>query len=225
MSEKITLATMKEIVASNKLKKVDFIYNKATIAINPILSLSEKSVFIDRVVDNCFTNEGEFLPEYVDLMTFITLIQMCSNVPVPKKDNVLDLQLGYEWMVATDLLDKIRSLGYINESTEDEKNLYKWFSDLEDCIANKIEFRKQEIIANKENSFDKLITSLSSLADTITNAIKNINVEEFAPLLKDIMPMLPNLLKNGKLDEKALVEAFVSLKEKNEINNEVGEVE
>lgn len=214
MSKTITLASMKELVSNNKLGKVDFTYGNTIITINPNLSFAEKSTFIDRVVNSCFTSDGEFLPEYVDLITFITLIQMCSNMPTPKKDDKLDLQLGYEWMVATDLLTKIRS-SYQTENTNIEKSLCNWFSDLEDCIANKIEFKKQEILVNKKTPLDELFVSINNIVSNFEGSLDDV---------KNLIPVISKLAQNKDIDEKAIIETIIHEKYNNK-NDEVSTLE
>jgi len=184
MAEKITLNAMKQIVKNNTLEKVDFTFGETTIILNPNLSFSEKSIFIDRVTNSCFTDDGEFLPEYVDLMTFITLIQMCSNVPVPKKDDMLDLKLGYEWLKATDLLNKIYKFGYEEKTTDTEYKVYQWFTDLEDCISNKIEFKKQQII--HKSPLNDLLNNVNNLVSEFSGKFDMDSVKELIPLLSKL---------------------------------------
>lgn len=202
----ITLNAMEKI-SINKNTEVDFTYGETVIKINTKLSLNEKSTFIDRVVGSCFIGD-DFQPEYVDLMTFVTLIQLCSNVNIPKtKADYLDLNTLYDWMVGTKLIDKIHQLGYEADDISNERDLYNWFADLEQCISDKIEFKKQQILSQKQSPMDELFVNLNKYITAFG--------EQFNPeTLKEMLPIFQQLAKNGKYDEKAMMDAWLDRQSK-----------
>ena len=202
----ITLNAMKEI-SKNKNTEVEFTYGETVIKINTKLSLNEKSTFIDRVVGSCFIGD-DFQPEYVDLMTFVTLLQINSNVNIPKtKADYLDLNTLYDWMVGTKLIDKIHQFGYEAEDISNERDLYNWFADLEQCISDKIEFKKQQILSQKQSPMDELFVNLNKYITAFG--------EQFNPeTLKEMLPIFQQLAKNGKYDEKAMMDAWLDRRSK-----------
>lgn len=202
----ITLNAMKEI-AKTKLQKVSFTYGETVIEIDPNLNLNQKSTFIDRVVTSCFIGD-DFQPEYVDLMTFATLLQMNSNVNIPKtRDDYLDLNTLYDWMVGTKLIDKIHQFGYEADDISNERDLYNWFADLEQCISDKIEFKKQQILSQKQSPMDELFVNLNKYITAFG--------EQFNPeTLKEMLPIFQQLAKNGKYDEKAMMDAWLDRQSK-----------
>ena len=202
----ITLNAMKEI-SKNKNTEVDFTYGETVIKINTKLSLNEKSTFIDRVVGSCFIGD-DFQPEYVDLMTFVTLLQINSNVNIPKtKADYLDLNTLYDWMVGTKLIDKIHQFGYEADDISNERDLYNWFADLEQCISDKIEFKKQQILSQKQSPMDELFVNLNKYITAFG--------EQFNPeTLKEMLPIFQQLAKNGKYDEKAMMDAWLDRQSK-----------
>lgn len=52
------------------------------IALKTSLTIPEKGMFVDRVVLPCFDDDGDFMPQYLDPLFMITLLQMTTNVPV-----------------------------------------------------------------------------------------------------------------------------------------------
>lgn len=52
------------------------------IALKTSLTITEKGVFVDRVVLPCFDDNGDFMPQYLDPLFMINLLQMTTNVPV-----------------------------------------------------------------------------------------------------------------------------------------------
>ena len=202
----ITLNAMKEI-SKNKNTEVEFTYGETVIKINTKLSLNEKSTFIDRVVGSCFIGD-DFQPEYVDLMTFVTLLQINSNVNIPKtKADYLDLNTLYDWMVGTKLIDKIHQFGYEADDISNERDLYNWFADLEQCISDKIEYKKQQILSQKQSPMDELFVNLNKYITAFG--------EQFNPeTLKEMLPIFQQLAKNGKYDEKAMMDAWLDRQSK-----------
>ena len=72
--------------------------------------------FIDRVVNACF-DDGEFVPQYLDPVFMITLLQMTTNVPVyereielddGEKTMVVDIEKTYELCKAINLLQNVK---------------------------------------------------------------------------------------------------------------------
>lgn len=81
------------------------------------LSIEDKGNFIDRVVNACFDMDGNFIPQYLDPVFMITLLQMTTNVPVyereietddGKKVMVVDIEKTYELCKAINLIQNIK---------------------------------------------------------------------------------------------------------------------
>lgn len=80
------------------------------------LSIEDKGNFVDRVVNACFS-DGEFVPQYLDPVFMITLLQMTTNVPVfereidldgEEKATVVDIEKTYELCKAINLIQNVR---------------------------------------------------------------------------------------------------------------------
>ena len=113
------------------------------------LSLADTSAFIDRVALASFTAEGDYIPEYQEVMMFGAVLQFLSNVPLPElkepetERKLLDLAKLQEMMDAMDLLTRIRAM--YNSKDEDERRLWKLFDRLECMVLEKLEFRKRQM--------------------------------------------------------------------------------
>ena len=113
------------------------------------LNLTDTSAFIDRVTLGSFTPDGDYIPEYQELMMFGAILQFLSNVPLPELRDpetgrkLLDLAKLHEMMDSMDLLTRIRAM--YNSKEEDERRLWKLFDRLECMVLEKLEFRKQKM--------------------------------------------------------------------------------
>ena len=113
------------------------------------LSLADTSAFVDYVVLGSFTDDGDYIPEYQELMMFGAVLRFLSNVPLPEtedsecKEKLLDLVALYELMNSMDLLTRIRDM--YNSKDEAKRRLWKLFDRLECMVFEKLEFRRQQM--------------------------------------------------------------------------------
>ena len=113
------------------------------------LNLVNTSAFVDYVILGSFTEDGDYIPEYQELMMFGAVLRFLSNVPLPEtedsecKEKLLDLVALYELMNSIDLLPRIRAM--YNSKDEDERRLWKLFDRLECMVLEKLEFRRQQM--------------------------------------------------------------------------------
>lgn len=200
MSKKLTLNNMKDICATNKQDKIEFDFGEQkVITIKTDLSLTEISTIVDSTVERVFTVDGDYIPEYLDVATFLSIIQVASNLPIPKKNievdgekvEVVDLKLCHEWMYKTNLLKQLESDKYITI-----------FSEIYAMIHAKVEFKKQQII--NKNPLADLIENINGIITKFGESFDGIDI-------KDAIGKLGSI---GSIDEKNLVDAFIDSKEK-----------
>jgi len=113
------------------------------------LSLVETSAFVDYVILGSFTDDGDYIPEYQELMIFGAVLRFLSNVPLPETEDyegverLVDLATLHELMNSTDLLTRIRAM--YNSKDEDERRLWKLFDRLDCMVLEKISFLQQKM--------------------------------------------------------------------------------
>ena len=113
------------------------------------LSLVETSAFVDYVILGSFTDDGDYIPEYQELMIFGAVLRFLSNVPLPETEDyegverLVDLATLHELMNSTDLLTRIRAM--YNSEDEAERRLWKLFDRLDCMVLEKISFLQQKM--------------------------------------------------------------------------------
>lgn len=152
MRKKLTHAQAKKLAAMRPAGYVRINYQcggeTIPILLKNTLSLTETSAFVDRVTLGSFDGEGDYIPEYQELMMFGAILQFLSNVPLPERRDpesgrrLLDLARLHEMMDATDLLTRIRAM--YNAKDPEEQRLWKLFDRLECMVLEKLEFRRQQ---------------------------------------------------------------------------------
>lgn len=114
MRKKLTNAQVKKLTALRPAGCVSILYrcgeDEIPVQLKNTLSLADTSAFIDRVALASFTAEGDYIPEYQEVMMFGAVLQFLSNVPLPElkepetERKLLDLAKLQEMMDAMDLL-------------------------------------------------------------------------------------------------------------------------
>ena len=112
------------------------------------LSLVETSAFVDYVILGSFTDDGDYNPEYQELMIFGAVLRFLSNVPLPEtedyegEERLIDLATLHELMNSTDLLTRIRAM--YNSEDEDERRLWSFLTDWIAWCSKKTSFLQQK---------------------------------------------------------------------------------
>lgn len=160
------------------------------------MSVDEKGAFVDRVVNACFDSNGDFIPQILDAVFMITLLQMTTNVPVFEKsitlddgstEDVLDIDKTYELCKAINLVANVKDNSY-----------QQLIQGLRQMVCDKLEYRKQMQFSQErqiltkareeiENGVAMLVATGQQLMETIshvgtaadmTEALKNMNYSE-----------------------------------------------
>lgn len=159
------------------------------------LTIDEKGMFVDRVVNACFNDNGDYMPQYLESVFAITLLQMTTNVPVfettvqdgDEAYGVVDIERTYELCKAINLEAAVTDSTYQNLVRE-----------LRSMVADKLAYRKQMQLSREreilnrareevENGVamivavaDKLNETLASAAtaNDMAEALKNANYTE-----------------------------------------------
>lgn len=124
---KITQKSMNALLKVYRNQKTDVTLHMADpenpeeiimeISVKNELSIEDKGNFIDRVVNACFDTDGDFIPQYLDPVFMITLLQMTTNVPVfereielddGSKTTVIDIEKTYELCKAINLIHNVK---------------------------------------------------------------------------------------------------------------------
>ncbi len=90
-----------------------------SVKIKTVLNLTEKSTFINRVLNGCFDTLGNFRPEYLSPVLRATMLQVCTDIPtIPLRGDkdedggsLMDIEAMSELYIAMDL-DNLNDQSY-----------------------------------------------------------------------------------------------------------------
>lgn len=142
------------------------------IALKTFLTIPEKGVFVDRVVTPCFDENGDFMPQYLDPLFMITLLQMTTNVPVIEdmipivdeagvetgdKTAIINIEKTYELCKAINLVKNVTDIAY-----------QSLINELRQMVADKLAYMK-DVNARKVASFGMMLKSYLDAANNEAN--------------------------------------------------------
>lgn len=186
---KITQKSMNALLKVYRNQKTDVTLHMADpenpeeiimeISVKNELSIEDKGNFVDRVVNACFDADGDFIPQYLDPVFMITLLQMTTNVPVfereielddESKTTVVDIEKTYELCKAINLIHNVKDNAF-----------QALVAELRGMTVEKLDYMKQMRFCAEERMLSKVREELENgvamvaaigqqLNETLTNA-------------------------------------------------------
>lgn len=156
------------------------------IYINKTISLWDMVDFINTVVNSCFTEDGDYLPQLKDYLINEMTIMKYTNVELPDDYNV-----KYDLIYRTDLLAQVYAK--IDASQ---------YNSILNSIAEKISLCNQTNIESFEAKIKMVSDKLANMESLIGSLFGEINSD-------DINKLFSALTKNG-IDETKIVDAYMN---------------
>ena len=143
------------------------------ISVKNELSIEDKGNFIDRVVNACFDTDGNFIPQYLDPVFMITLLQMTTNVPVfereielddGSKTTVVDIEKTYELCKAINLIHNVKDNAF-----------QALVAELRGMTVEKLDYMKQMRFCAEERMLSKAREELENGVAMVTAIGQQLN--------------------------------------------------
>lgn len=144
-----------------------------------------------KIADNCFDEDGNYLPETLDYSVRATVVATYTNVQLPD-----DIEEQYYMLYATDLWQTV-----IDSISAEQ------FSIIQNCVIERIRTRNETNRAMFEKELRSAMDLLSGMSLQVADLFSGISKEDLAALTKAI--------GNSRIDEEKLVNAVVQAQNKN----------
>ena len=207
MSNKVSIKDIKAAVKAKKQDTIKFTFgsgeNSIEVEFKQMLSLAEESVFIDRVCNNSFDTNNNFLPEYKDILFSVTVMQMLSNITIPKSKNdngveMIDFAEYKKWDSHFHFVETIYSASM---NDEDQYKFAGYVDHLEDMVNDKIEYIKEQNF--NKSKLDELFTAITDAVNKQSSSFDGVD-------MKDVL----NKIANMKLDNKTIIDEILKQSKK-----------
>lgn len=180
---KITQKSMNALLKAYRNQKTDVTLHMANpenpeeiimeISVKNELSIEDKGNFIDRVVNACFDTDCDFIPQYLDPVFMITLLQMTTNVPVfereielddGSKTTVVDIEKTYELCKAINLIHNVKDNAF-----------QALVAELRGMTVEKLDYMKQMRFCAEERMLSKAREELENGVAMVTAIGQQLN--------------------------------------------------
>lgn len=195
--KRITVAEFEKVVKEKCSEALPSVitdeWNGITVTIRPSLPLVDMICFVDEVVDACFSEDGDFMPEVIDVLIKRSILSRYANFNLP-----IDLRKAYELIYHSDAFEFVVARINSNQITE-----------IINAISTAIKYRCDSNITEMRKQLSNLLLMMSDTGEKFGNVFDGLSTEDVSNLIKT--------LASPNLDEKRLVDAFLS-KEHEEVD-------
>lgn len=191
------MAKGKSRVSVNKLEKatledresvITVEWNELDIDIFRTLSFTQMLKFVKSIVDLCFDENEEYLPEIKDFATKRAVIESYTNIALPQ-----NVEKCYEILFVSDIVQFI--VQHI-----DEEQFYGMMA----AVDEKIKYRVRNNIDKTNTMISDAAAKLESMERDIESVLSGVDGDSVGKMI--------NAIANGALDKDALAEAIVKEK-------------
>lgn len=159
-----------------------------TINVQKVLNFKQMLTFVRYVVESCFTEDAEYLPEVKDFLTRCAIIDNYTNIALPS-----NAEKKYELVYNSDIIPFI--IQYVDRNQ---------FEALLDSIDRKIEYKAQSNIDGVVNKVNEVISALEMLEKNVTNIFNGVD--------GDTIESIANAIAGGSFDMDKLTDNIVKKK-------------
>ena len=168
-------------------------WNDIDVNIIRTLSLTSMLEFVNSVVESCFTDDGEYIPEIMDYAVRKNVLERYANFRLP-----VDVHKCYDLVYCTDAYDMV--VKHIDSAQ---------FEEIVRSIDEKIHFKVDTIV-------DTMRTQIQSIINAM-NALQEQTKHMFDDMSADDLKKISSALEQSGLSEEKLVAAYLDqMKEQKE---------
>lgn len=157
------------------------------IFVNNNIGMSEYVLFIDSVVDACFSESGEYLPEYKDYAFNYMLIKMYTNISIDKFED--DTDAIYDFIMNSGVIDIIMK----------NCNLYQ-IEKIKESIDEKISYEKNTRI----NEINKQVEYIYSVVSKLCESVGLVKEEIGTDIIKEMIDAADKYSTNEIIKEMVI---------------------
>lgn len=135
-----------------------------TINVKKVLSFKDRIQFVSEVVNNCFNDNGDFIPAIKNIAFKIAVLRYFTNFKLPQKNPSLTYNLLIHSEIYSHLISRI--------STNEIKELW---SDINEAV----EYRKDNAIATQKTELVKIAKVMTAMTEQYTNMFEGVDIKDF----------------------------------------------
>lgn len=155
------------------------------VTITNTISLKDMMSLVAEVADNCFMDDGRYIPEVMQPLLDCGVVERYTNINLPGS-----LEARYDLVMRSGILDFI--LPKINSNQ---------YNDIVVAVRDRIDYMCDTNVTEFRNSLTEMVTSMNMLQEKTAELFGNINPEEVHSLL--------DAFGDSKAVEERVVDAYI----------------
>lgn len=187
--KRISINAFEKVVKENYENTVTCEWHGVPITIAKTISLKSVISLVAEVADNCFMEDGTYMPEVMQPLLDCGMIERYTNLSLPS-----NLEARYELVMRSDIMSVI--MAHINTTQ---------YNDIVMAIRDKIDYRCDANVAEFQRAMNHMAKSLDTLQESTKELFGNISADDIRTIVGAVG------------DERAIEERIVGeyMKQKN----------
>ena len=186
MSDKFEM--IKKIAEKESSERTTVDWNGVEISVKKTVSLDDMMSVVLGVVGSCFDEDGNYIPEVVDIIEKHNVIKWYTDIDVPN-----DINESFDLIYRTDLYQIV--IGKIDQTQ---------LATIHKAIREKIEYLVNVRADAVSNKCIELIGELSKVSDGLSTLFGDLKPEDMTNMI--------GAITGGKFDEEKLIKAYMKEK-------------
>lgn len=166
-------------------------WNDVEIQITPTISLTSMLEFVNSVVESCFADNGEYIPEVKEYAVRRNVLERYANFRIP-----VDVHKCYDLVYGTNAYDTV--LEHVNAAQ---------FRDMMEAIEEKIQFKADSMIDTLRTQIEGIVSNMNALQEQTKHMFDDMSEED--------LKKISDALEQGGLSEEKLVAAYLDQTKEN----------
>lgn len=183
--KKISINAFESVVKENFENTVTKEWFGIPVTITKTISFEDVVSFVAEVADNCFLDDGRYIPEAMHALINCGVVRHYTNINLPSS-----LSAAYELVMRSGIIDFVMS-----EINSDQ------YSDIIIAIRDKIEYACDTDVTEFRNSLLDMMASMTDLQDRTKELFGKISPDEVQSLL--------GAFGDDKAVENKVVDAYI----------------
>lgn len=160
--KKISINAFEKAVKENHNNVIIEEWNGLEITITHTISLQDMMSLVAEVADNCFLNDGQYIPEVMQPLLDCGVVEHYTNINLPS-----NLESRYELVARSGIIDFI--MPKINSNQ---------YNDIVLAVRDRIDYACDSNTAEFSRSVDKMTEFMTGIQEKITEMFGDISAED-----------------------------------------------
>ena len=189
----ISITKFEKTLKENFPSTITVQWHGLDIEVTPTIPMVSMLEFVSSVVDACFMDDGEYVPEVRDAMIRMNVLTRYANFSLPE-----GIKKPYEFVYAGEADCAFNAVfEHINQTQ---------YFDICDAIAKRIDYRLESYIGEVQDKLEELVKMLDSAKDGLQGVVDGFSDDDIAGLIKAVS-------KDGGIDEEKIIAAYLEQRE------------